>query len=283
MPTVRSKCLSARVRRGVEQSWIINTVSDRPIPVDASDGSDRPAGELVFGYVSVRHSVRAVARDALAYSNIRLLRWPLAYLDLLLLTMIFSGVLALQPDNLVSLGRASAQLDHLQQPVAAPAPRSARWALGLVPVVLFAVVLAGIPTLIVAVFGASSSTLLGVNIWWGMTLGVPLVGYVVPSLWQQFRGHGIDHWKAVTLEETGRTPVVVSMLGTWPCKGGGRKNNLTGDGFELMRQLTGHLRDGGQIMVGLARSRKLAGKYVARTGAEASPDNRRHLRWVIEQ
>ncbi len=277
VPTVGSRGLKAcGSRRGAAQSWIISTVSDYPVPLDASDESGQRAGELVFGYVSVRHSVRAVVRDALAYSNIRRLWWPLAYLDLPLLAMIFGGVLALQPDKLVTFGHASAQLDHSWQgDVAAPAaPRTARWGLALAPVGLFTVVVAVAPMLIFAAFGAATAML----IWWLVIVGVPFIGYVVPSLLLQHRVRGLDDWKTATLNETGRMPVLASMLGTWPCKGGGKKN-VTGDGFELIRELAHRARASGQIIVGAARTEALAQKYVAKTGAEPSSHNPRHLRW----
>jgi hypothetical protein len=65
------------------------------------------------------------------------------------------------------------------------------------------------------------------------------------------------------------------MLGGWPCTGGGRKGS---DGFELMRALAAEARSHDQIMVGVARTKTLAGKYDERTGAEPSADNPRHLR-----
>ena len=67
------------------------------------------------------------------------------------------------------------------------------------------------------------------------------------------------------------------MLGGWACTGGGKTGNR--DGFELTRALAAEARSHGQIMVGVARSKTLADKYVARTGAEPSADNPRHLRW----
>jgi len=68
------------------------------------------------------------------------------------------------------------------------------------------------------------------------------------------------------------------MLGVWPCTGGGKKGG--GDGFELVRALAVEARSHGQMMVGVARTKTLASKYVARTGAEPSQDNQRHLRWA---
>lgn len=56
-----------------------------------------------------------------------------------------------------------------------------------------------------------------------------------PALIQQYCGRGLPRWKKATLAETGRTPVVVTQLGAWPCTGGGRTG--TGDGFILMRAL----------------------------------------------
>lgn len=61
----------------------------------AQGGLNEPAPPLVLGYVSLPHSVRASARTALAYSNVRRIWWPLAYLDLPFLFLLFSGVVAL--------------------------------------------------------------------------------------------------------------------------------------------------------------------------------------------
>ena len=113
--------------------------------------------------------------------------------------------------------------------------------------------------------------------WWLVILGVPFLGYVLPALVQSYLGRGVDSWKAATAQDTGRPVVFVSMLGVWPCTGGGKKGS--GDGFELMRALAAEARSHGQIMVGVARSKTLAGKYEERTGAEPSAANPRHLRW----
>jgi hypothetical protein len=91
-----------------EQSWIIGAVTSRVGEAGTQGGrradagrtqggQSRPAPQLVLGYLSLWHSIRASARTALAYSNIRRIWWPLAYLDLPLLFLLFSGVLALQP------------------------------------------------------------------------------------------------------------------------------------------------------------------------------------------
>lgn len=140
-----------------------------------------------------------------------------------------------------------------------------------------AAVAASVPVAVLAVAGPGPWTLTSMQAWWLIVLGVPFLGYVLPSLILSYRGRGVANWKATTTHDTGRPAVLVSMLGVWPCTGGGRKGS--GDGFALIRALAGEARTRGQIMIGVARTTNLAGKYVARTGAVPSVDNPRHLRW----
>ena len=105
----------------------------------------------------------------------------------------------------------------------------------------------------------------------------PLVDYVVPALVQTYRGRSVNDWKSATANDTGRPTVFVSMLGAWPATGGEKMSSE--DGFTLMRALAAQARTDNQIMVGVARSQKLARQYVGRTGAEQSPRNWGHLRW----
>ena len=109
----------------------------------------------MLGYVSLWHSIRASARNGLAYSNIRRIWWPLAYLDLPFLFLLFSGVLALQPDAFVSLGTASGHLNRAGQPGTVKAPRTARL-LWLVFAAGIAVMAASVPVAVVAIAGLQS-------------------------------------------------------------------------------------------------------------------------------
>lgn len=250
-------------------------MTSRVDEAQTQDRPDEPAPQLTLGYVSLWHSTRASARNALAYSNIRRIWWPLAYLDLPFLFLIFGAVLALKPDTFVSLGKASGHLDRAGGPGTVKAPKSAR-ALWLVVAAVFLVVTAAVPRAAAALTGPASALTVMVA-WWLVILGVPIVGYAVPALIQSCRGHGVDKWKTSTAADTGRVPAFASMLGAWPNTGGGRKG--TGDGFTLMKALADDACSRNQIMVGVARNETLAAKYVADTGAEASPDNPRHLRW----
>jgi hypothetical protein len=177
----------------------------------------------------------------------------------------------------VSLGRASAQFNRQHLPRSVQTPGTARL-LWLVFVAGLVVLAGGVPTLILIAVGPRPVAAEAMT-WWLVILGVPFLGYVLPALVQQRLGRGVDDWKAITLKNTARTPVFVSMLGVWPCKGGGKKGS--GDGFKLMKQLAAKARVDDQIMVGVARTKKLAKKYVDDTGAEQSPDNPRHLRWPV--
>ncbi len=252
------------------------TVTSRVGQAAAQDGVNKPDPPLVLGYVSLRHSITASTRTALAYSNIRRIWWPLAYLDLPFLFLLFSGVLALQPNTFVSLGTASGHLNRAGQPGAVPAPRAARllWLVFTGGIVVDA---ASVPIAVLAVAGPGPSTVTVMKAWWLIVLGVPFLGYILPALIQSYRGRGVATWTAATTEITGRTAVLVSVLGSWPCTGGGKTGG--GNGFELVRALAAEARSHGQIMVGVARTTTLAGKYIARTGAESSADNPRHLRW----
>lgn len=229
----------------------------------------------MLGYVSLWHSTRAIARNALAYSNIRRMWWPLAYLDLPFLFLIFGGLLALNLDTFVSLGKASAHLDRAGGPGTVRAPKSAR-ALWLVVAAVFVVVTVCVPVAGAAVIGPASARTV-MLLWWLVILGVPILGYVVPALIQTCRGRGVEEWKTSTAADTGFVPVFASMLGAWPNTGGGRKG--TGDGFTLIKALAADARSRNQIMVGVARSQTLAEKYVKDTQAEQASDNPRHMRW----
>lgn len=251
-------------------------MTSRVDEAQAQSGAREPAPQLVLGYVSLWHSTRASARTARAYSNIRRGGWPLAYLDMPFLFVLFTGVLAVQPNTFVSLGRASAQFDRAGQTGETQAPRSARL-LWLVFIVAGAALVAGGPIGLALITGPGPAAVTAVKAWLFVAFGVPLVGYVVPALIQTYRGRGVRDWKAATTSDTGLPTVFVSMLGVWPATGGGRKGS--GDGFTLMRALAAQARTDKQIMVGVARSKKLARKYVDRTGAEQSPHNPRHLRW----
>lgn len=253
---------------------MITTVTGGVRAARARSGPDRPAPQLVLGYVSLWHSTRASARNSLAYSNIRRIWWPLAYLDLPLLFIVFTGVLALKPDTLVSLGKASGHLDRAGGSGTVRAPKSAR-ALWLVVAVAFVVTSAGVPLAAAAVVGPAAAPTVMLA-WWIVILGVPIVGYAVPAGIQSIGGD-VQEWKTLTQHDTGRAPVFASMLGSWPNTGGGQKG--TGDGFALLKALAADARSRNQIMVGVARSKTLANKYVMQTDAEQSSLNPRHVRW----
>jgi hypothetical protein len=227
--------------------------------------------ELVAGYLTLQHAATSISRTARAYSNVRTLWWPLAYLDLPMLWSFHALSIARRPDQLVTLGSACAQLNSS---TAGAKPRTAKllWVLFLADLV----VLIGVPVALVDVWNTLPALIIA-TLWWLLLLLIPFATYGVPALIQQYRARGLGGWKSRTLEQTGRTPVLVSQLGAWPCTGGGRRG--TGDGFTLMTELAGLMRAEGQIMVGVARSKKLTEKYVADTAAQQSTDNPRHLRW----
>lgn len=237
----------------------------------AGDELAETGPELVFGYLTLRHTTTAISRTARAYSNVRALWWPLAYLDLPTLWTFHTLSIARRPDQLVTLGSAAAQLNS---PDTGPKPRTAK----LLWVILLAdlIVLIGVPVVLPDVSNTLPALIIA-TLWWLLLLAIPFTTYGLPTLIQQFHARGLSGWKSGTLAQTGRTPVLVSQLGAWPCTGGGRRG--TGDGFTLMIELAAAVRAEGQIMVGVARTKTLAEKYVAATAAEQSIDNPRHLRW----
>jgi hypothetical protein len=228
----------------------------------------------VFGYVSLGHSCRAIARNALAYSNIRRIWWPLAYGDLPFMFVIFGLVHTRGLPTFVSLGHASAHIDRNGAGGDVRPPQRAVL-LWLIVVGEFFVTLAVVPLVVMAVWPAVGPDFLFA--WNAAVVGVPVVGCGAPMVIQYFRTGEVDAWIAKTAEDTGRRPVKASTLGSWPIKGGGRKRS-TGHGLELVRALAADARSRGQIKVGVARDLKLAKKYVAKTSAEQSPDNPKHVR-----
>jgi hypothetical protein len=238
--------------------------------------ADDAGGGLVAGYVSLRHSTAAIGRSAMAYSNIRRIWWPLAYLDLPLIWMFHAAVIAHRPGELVTLGKASAQLadrDHRVLTVHPPA-RARRLLLALIVLDFVAVFL--LPISVVAASTPRPIHLIALA-WLLLLAGLPYLTYVFPAVVQQWLGRGLGEWKSASLADTRLRPTVVSQLGAWPCTGGGRRGN--GDGFKLMRALAAEERKSDQIMVGVARGKKLAERYVEDTDAEQSSHNPRHLRW----
>ena len=227
--------------------------------------------ELVSGYVTLQHAVTAISRTARAYSNVRTLWWPLAYFDLPMLWTFHALSIARRPDQLVTLGSACAQLNSS---TTRANPRTAQllWFLLLADLIA----LIGVPIALVDVWNTLPALIIA-TLWWFLLLLIPFATYGLPALIQQYRARGLGGWKSRTLEQTDRRPVLVSQLGAWPCAGGGRRG--TGDGFALMIELAASARAEGQIMVGVARSKKLAEKYIADTAAQQSTDNPRHLRW----
>lgn len=252
-------------------------MTSRVEPAAAQDGPAEPPAPLVFGYVSLRHAVRAIGRSALAYSNIRRLWWRLAYLDLPLLWLFHALSIARRPNQLVTLGTAGAQLARDDGIAGERPPRTARllWLFLAVD----AVVLIGVPVVLPSVSN-TWATLIVSTLWLLILVVVPMFTYGFRSALQQFLGRGVSDWRTATTAETGRAPVFASQVAAWPCKGGGQEGN--GDGFELVRELARVVRADGQIMIGVARSKELARKYEEKTHAEpAMPPagNPRHLRW----
>lgn len=237
----------------------------------AGDELAETGPELVFGYLTLRHAVTAISRTARAYSNVRTLWWPLAYLDLPMMWTFHTLSIARRPDQLVTLGAAGAQL-HSPAEGAKPRTATLLWVLLLADLI----VLIGVPVALVDI-SATLPALIIATVWWFLLLAIPFATYGLPALIQQFRARGLGGWKARTLAQTGRTPVLVSQLGAWPCTGGGRRG--TGDGFTLMTELAAVVRAEGQILVGVARSKTLAEKYVVETAAQQSTEDPRHLRW----
>ncbi len=230
----------------------------------------------MYGCTSLRQTAGTITRTALAYSNLRRIRWWLAYLDLPFMWLLTSTPIVRRPELLASLGAASTHLARL--PAAAGPPRRPRGhrllfaAAGL----LLGVLILG-PVLIVAPLGPSATAGLVVLAWYGVLILLPTLTYAVPALVQQSQGRGLRRWTATTSRETGRRPVLFTELAAWPATGGGRRG--TGDGFALVRAIAADVARDDAILVCTARSKTLADKYRTKTGAVASPRNPRHLRW----
>lgn len=235
--------------------------------------SSAPAG-VVYGSGSVRETVRVIARTALAYSNLRQIRWWLAYLDLPLLWLLTSTPILRRPDLVVSFGAASTQLDQL--PASASAPHLARGR-SLIVVLAGAMFVALFAVPVFALHGPDAVVIVFAIAWAVLLIILPLFTFAVPAGWQQWRGRGRKDWTRATAAETGRAPILFTELAAWPAKGGGRPG--TGDGFELVRALAVAVARDGGILIATARSVELARKYCAKTGAVASPANPRLLRW----
>ena len=227
----------------------------------------------VYGCASMRQTARVITRTALAYSNLRHVRWWLAYLDLPLLWLFTSTPISRRPDHVVTLGVASAQLDQLPNGASQPATPRGRLVLA-----------AGTLALLIALFvvpvatlhGPTAIALIGIA-WFFVLVLLPLFTYAGPALLQNRRGRGRKQWMSTTAAQTGRTPILMCELAAWPATGGGLHG--TGDGFDLVKALADDARRHGAILVGTARTEDLAAKYCTDTGAESSPVNPRLLRW----
>ena len=241
----------------------------------AGAGGPRESPVLVtYGYVSFRHTVTAIGRSALAYSNSRRLWRRLAYLDLPLLWLFLSLSIARRPNQLVTLGVAGGQLARDDGVAGERPPRTASL-LWLLIVADAAALFAG-PVIISTISDMRPALIVSALLLLVLVIS-PMLTYAAPALIQQFGGRGVGSWRDATLLETGRRPVFVSQLAAWPNTGGGRKG--TGEGFTLMNALADDARSKNQIMIGVARSKTLATKYVDNTRAEQSSHNPRHLRW----
>lgn len=235
-------------------------------------GAPTPA----YGSTSARHVAGIITRTALAYSNTRQLRWWLAYLDLPLMWIVASTSIARKPELVAHLGTASTQLDR--RPAHAMAERRPTGLRSLIAVqVALVVIILFTPVACATVFGPTRTTVVFMWTWYGVLIGLPLITYLFPSVAQQWRGRGRDDWATTTQAETGRTPILFTILAAWPATGGGLKG--TGDGFDLVRALAADARRDGAILICTARSARLAKLYRTETGAEASPLNPRLLRW----
>ena len=232
----------------------------------------------MYGCTSLRQIAGIITRTALAYSNLRRLRWWLAYLDLPVMWVLTSTPIVRRPELVVSLGTASTQLAQL--PTAAGLPRRprGRQVLFVAAVLLFGVLILG-PVPILAVLAPSAAAGVVVIVWYGLLIFLPMLTYAVPSLVQHCQGHGLRRWMATTTEETGRRPVLFTELAAWPATGGGRRG--TGDGFDLVRAIAADVARDDAILVCTARTKTLAGKYRTKTGAAASRRNPRLLRWLL--
>lgn len=242
-------------------------------------GSDVTA-PLVAGYVSLAHAAGVARRLTLAYSNARLIWWPLAYLDLPLLWPVNAIMIVRHPRDVVALGVAAAQShDPVRSAAAGPARA---WPLGVAALAEFVVGIGLAPWVLATLASHTASSAAAdalswaVTAWFVLVIVVPLLTYAVPMLYQHARGiHGYRAWKTTVVD--GRTPAQASSLGAWPLAGGGLRG--TGDGFALIRALAAEARSHNRILVGQARNTALGDKYIEETGAIASQGNRRHLRW----
>lgn len=233
----------------------------------------RPA---TYGCGSLRQTAAIITRTALAYSNIRRIRWWLAYLDLPILWLLTSTPIVRRPDLIAWSGTASAQLDHLPAAAGAPTkPRGHSLLVAAAIALLAALVLGPIPVL--ALLGPTSLGGAFTVVWYLLLIVLPVLTWAVPSSVQQWRGRGRRDWATATAAQTGRQPVLFTELAAWPAKGGGQPG--TGDGFNLVKAIAHDAALDGGILIATARSAKLARKYCAQTGAVASPTNSRLLRW----
>ena len=128
----------------------------------------------MYGCTSLRQTAGIITRTALAYSNLRRLRWWLAYLDLPLMWLLTSTPIVRRPELVVSLGTASTQLAQL--PTAAGPPRRPRGhqVLFVAAVLLFGVLILG-PVPILAVLGPSAAAGVVVIVWYGLLIFLPMV------------------------------------------------------------------------------------------------------------
>lgn len=250
-----------------------------PLPghgmIDDMTAAAAPAAPA-YGCVSLRQTATVITRTALAYSNIRKVRWWLAYVDLPLMWLLTCTPIVRHPELVAHLGVASTQLERL--PVVAGAPRRppGNPLLVAAAVVLLAVLILG-PVAIVAILGSSAAAALITLIWYGLLILLPMLTYALPALVQQWHGRGRAAWIRATEAETGRRPLLFTELAAWPAKGGGRRG--TGDGFDLVKAVAADARRDGAILICTARTAALAERYRADTGAVASPTNPRLLRW----
>lgn len=119
--------------------------------------------ELVAGYVSLRHTITAIARTSMAYSNIRRIWWPLAHLDLPTHWMLNAAVLANRPGELVTLGAASARLTDREERVFLVDPPARPRPLLLALIVLNMIFLYATPLLIIVASTSRPALLVDVD------------------------------------------------------------------------------------------------------------------------
>ena len=199
--------------------------------------------------------------------------WRLAFLDLPMLWLLNAVSVALHPARLITRTCAIA----LSQ-CADGADEHRAGSLPLLALIVadLGIVLLG-PLILVASVTTPGWVATATFAWTLLLIAGPTLTYCIPALVQHGRGRGLKHWCTTTEDQTGRTPVAAFQLAAWPCSGGGREG--TGAGFDLIRALATDARRRGRILVGVARSSKLAKEYGEKTNAESSPHNPRHLRW----